>query len=331
MLATLLLSLQIRHHLSIIIAKGIHPPMQSFGENRKRHVCSTRHIGLVLWPFLMLLIGPWATALQSVTHHIDRSYALLVEAQQEHTDTRREQLLHTASKAFAQAYQLAGPRSKVEALLGASQTYLLMRHPPKVFPFLWSASPLQRAEKSLQQALVLDTKNGAAALLMGLVLWRQADTMPDRRDTLKQRSRTYLWQAREAGFPVQIPGQTMSSLSASPPLFAIHHGLRTLRYADTRGTGSPLDLLFCYHTPQHPTHIYGVVVIQQQAYPLSSASATRQVPPAEDVEACTVAPRSHEPPLVVAIVRHNTQRIHRMFRWDGRQFMFVGEERRDAE
>jgi hypothetical protein len=177
----------------------------------------------------------------------------------------------------------------------------------------------------------LDPKNAAAALLMGLVLWRQAETMPDRHDTLKQRSRTYLRQAREAGLPVQLPGQTMSSLSTSPPLFAIHHDLRTLRYADTRGTGSPLDLLFCSHTPQHPTHIYGVVVIQHQAYPLSSASATRHVAPAEDVEACTVASHAHEPPLVVAIVRHKRQRIHRMFRWDGRQFRFVGEEHRDAE
>ena len=300
--------------------------MRSFGKNRERQVFSTRRMGLITWLLIMILTGSWTTALQPATRHIDRGHRLLVEAHQEQTDPHRERLLHTASKAFAQAYQLAGPRSKVEALLGASQAYLLMRRPPKVFPFLWSADPLQRAEKSLQQALVLQAKNGAAALLMGLVLWRQAEVMPDRRAMLQQRSRIYLRQAVEAGLPVQIPGHPTSPLSGSPPLFSIHHGLRTLRYADTQGTGSSLDLLFCYHAPQHPTHSYGVVVMQQQAYPLSSASATTPVPPAEHVEACHVAPRQPGPPLVMAIVRHNGQRRHRMFRWDGGQFVFVGEE-----
>ena len=300
--------------------------MQSLREVRERYIFPTRRIGFVTALLLIVLAGSRATALQSAIHYIDRGYILLGEAHQTQTDTERERLLHTASKAFAQAYQLAGPRSKVEALLGASQAYFLMRSPPKVFPFLWSASPLQRAEKSLQQALALQAKNGAAALLMGLVLWRQAEAMPDRRARLQQRSRTYLRQALEAGLPIQLPGQMPTSISELPPLFTMQHELRTLRYVDTRGTGSPLDLLFCYHAPQHRTHSYGVVVIQHQAYPLSSATATTSVPSAEHVETCRVVPRPPGPPLVIAIVRQNDQQRHRLFYWDGGQFVFVGEE-----
>jgi hypothetical protein len=305
--------------------------MQSPASERERLVCSTRHLSLVIGLLTLLLTQASAAALQPVAYHIERGYTLLAEAQQEQTATQREPLLHSASKAFAQAYQLAGPRSKAEALLGASQTYLLMQHPPNVFPFLWSASPLQRAEKSLQQALVLHNANGAAALLMGIVLWRQAEAMPERRAPLQQRSRSYLRQAREAGLPVQLPGETPSTPSSSPPLFAIEHNLRTLRSVDIRGTGTPLDVLFCHHAPHHPTHSYGVVVMQQRAYPLSSAVPTPSVPPAEHVEACRVAPRPPEPPHVIVVVRHHGERWHRIFRWDGQQFVFVGEEHPKSE
>src|SRR4029450_8924627 len=96
--------------------------------------------------------------------YMAQGYAVLLQARHTGDGQRREQLVAEAVAAFKDAYQLAGPTVQMQALVGAAQGYLLMQSPRPHFPFLWQATPLQRAEKSLQQALFLQPDNGAAVL-----------------------------------------------------------------------------------------------------------------------------------------------------------------------
>ena len=81
--------------------------------------------------------------------HAERGYALLAQARLEAESTTRERLLTAAIAAFKAAYQSepTAPAIQVHALVGAAQAELLVQHPRRVFPFLWQATPLQRAEK----------------------------------------------------------------------------------------------------------------------------------------------------------------------------------------
>ena len=117
-----------------------------------------------------------AVVSEPAPEHVERGYALLAQARLEAESATRERLLTEAIAAFKEAYQSepTDPTMQVQALLGAAQAYLLVQSPRRVFPFLWQATPLQRAEKNLQQALVLQPDNAAAAFLLGLVYWRQA-------------------------------------------------------------------------------------------------------------------------------------------------------------
>src|SRR5215475_907786 len=107
--------------------------------------------------------------------HAEHGYALLVQARLETESASRERLLTAAIAAFKAAYQSEPVElpTQLHALVGAAQAELLVQHPRRVFPFLWQATPLQRAEKNLQQALVLQPDNAAATFLLGLVYWRQ--------------------------------------------------------------------------------------------------------------------------------------------------------------
>src|SRR5713101_2871793 len=138
--------------------------------------------------------------------HAERGYALLVQARLETESASRERLLTGAIAAFKAAYQSepAEPTMQVHALLGAAQAELLVQHPRRVFPFLWQATPLQRAEKNLQQALVLQPDNAAAALLLGIVYGRHAAQAAGPQEDALARSTHYLTQAAVMGVPIRL-------------------------------------------------------------------------------------------------------------------------------
>ena len=130
-----------------------------------------------------------AVVSEPAQEHAERGYALLAQARLETESATRERLLTAAIAAFKEAYQSepTDPTIQVHALLGAAQAELLVQHPRRVFPFLWQATPLQRAEKNLQQALFLQPDNAAATFLLGLVIL--ATSRPGSR-TAAGRSRT---------------------------------------------------------------------------------------------------------------------------------------------
>src|ERR1700704_836312 len=107
--------------------------------------------------------------------HAERGYALLAQARLQAESATRERLLTAAIAACKEAYQSepTEPTIQVHALLGAAQAEMLVQHPRRVFPFLWQATPLQRAEKNLQQALFLQPDNAAAIFLLGIISWQQ--------------------------------------------------------------------------------------------------------------------------------------------------------------
>src|SRR5215510_1639987 len=135
--------------------------------------------------------------------HVEHGYTLLAQARLEAESTTRERLLTAAIAAFKGAYQSepTEPTIQVHALLGAAQAELLVQHPRRVFPFLWQATPLQRAEKNLQQALFLQPDSAAATFLLGLVYWRQAAQAPGQQQDL-DRSKEYLIPAAAWGIPL---------------------------------------------------------------------------------------------------------------------------------
>src|SRR5215510_3358620 len=138
--------------------------------------------------------------------HVERGYTLLAQARLEAESTTHERLLTAAIAAFKAAYQSepTEPPIQVHALLGAAQAELLVQHPRRVFPFLWQATPLQRAEKNLQQALFLQPDNAAATFLLGLVYWRQATQTPGQPQDALERSQHYLTQAASVGNPFRL-------------------------------------------------------------------------------------------------------------------------------
>src|SRR5262249_25486759 len=160
-------------------------------------------------------------------------YALVAQARLEIESAPREHLLSGAIAAFKGAYQSepTDPPSQVHALLGAAQAYLLVQSPRRVFPFLWQATPLQRAEKSLQQALVLQPDNAAAALLLGIVYWRQAAQTTGQQQNALGRSKYYLTQAATLGLPLRLsssPGRQADTGTG----FGVHDTIVALRYID---------------------------------------------------------------------------------------------------
>src|SRR5713101_468147 len=162
--------------------------------------------------------------------YADRGYALLVQARLEAESSTRERLLTAATAAFKEAYQ-SEPTDltmQVHALLGAAQAELLVQHPRRVFPFLWQATPLQRAEKNLQQALFIQPDNAAAALLLGIVYWRQAAQDAGQQDVL-ERSKYYLTQAAGLGLPIRL-SPTPGAREDSSTGFSVDDTVLALRY-----------------------------------------------------------------------------------------------------
>src|SRR5919109_2244142 len=164
-----------------------------------------RRLGkIVLLALVLATSGSLACTLglQSAEVYMARGYALLLQARHTGDGPRRERLIAEAVAAFKAAYQLAGHVVQAQALVGAAQGYLLMQSPRPHFPFLWQATPLQRAEKSLQQAVFLRPDNAAAVLLLALVYQRQAWLAKAQQAEQLQRSNVYLVRAAALGLPV---------------------------------------------------------------------------------------------------------------------------------
>ena len=252
--------------------------------------------------------------------HAERGYALLAQARLETESATHERLLTEAIAAFKAAYQSepTDPPTQVHALLGAAQAELLVQHPRRVFPFLWQATPLQRAEKSLQQALVLQPNNAAAALLLGVVYWRQAIQTTGQQDAL-ERSRYYLTQAATLGLPVHpssSPGRQADTVTG----FGVHDTIVALRYIDARGVGRMDDLLFVYQLAASGP-LFGVVVVARQAHPLTLDSATGALAPQGRLETITTLPQPGKQPILVLRLQQGLQSIDTRFIWDGVRFV----------
>jgi hypothetical protein len=277
--------------------------------------------------------------------YVERGYAYLAQARVETESTARERLLTMAVAAFKAAYQAEPPDPpvQVQALLGAAQAYLLVQSPRRVFPFLWQATPLQRAEKSLQQALVLQPNNAAAALLLGTVYWRQAAQAPAQQRDVRARSTYYLTQAASLGLPIAVtpaPERPVSPVT----LFHVEDTIVALRYIDARGVGRMEDLLFVYW-PAASESLFGVVVTGQQAYgatasaqgrqalgatawaqrrqalPLSTDPTTGALAPHGLLESVTTIPQPGQQPILVLRWRQGTLAQELRFTWDGARFV----------
>jgi len=207
---------------------------------------------------------------------------------------------------------------QVHALLGAAQAELLVQHPRRVFPFLWQATPLQRAEKNLQQALVLQPDNAAATFLLGLVYWRQAAQAPGQQDDL-ERSKAYLIQAAALGIPVH-PASTPERQDSPVTLFGVEDTVVALRYVDAQGVGRMNDLLFVYRSAVHEA-LFAVIVTGRQAYPLATDSATGTLAPQGLLDAITATPQPGKPPILVLRLQQGAQSIDARFTWDGVRFV----------
>jgi hypothetical protein len=257
----------------------------------------------------------------SAPEHVEHGYALVAQARLEIESAPREHLLSGAIAAFKEAYQSepTDPPSQVHALLGAAQAYLLVQSPRRVFPFLWQATPLQRAEKSLQQALVLQPDNAAAALLLGIVSWRQAAQTTGQQQDVLERSQYYLTQAATLGLPIRLsssPGRQADTGTG----FGVHDTIVALRYIDARGVGRMDDLLFVYQLAASEP-LFGVVVVARQAHPLTLDSATGALAPYGLLEDISMLPQPSKQPVLVLRLRQGTQSRDTRFTWDGAHFV----------
>jgi hypothetical protein len=243
-----------------------------------------------------------------------------VQARLEAESARRESLLTAAITAFKAAYQSEPTDStiQVQALLGAAQAELLVQHPRRVFPFLWQATPLQRAAKNLQQALVLQPDNAAATFLLGLVYWRQAAQAPGQQQDALARSQHYLMQATSLGIPIRLPS-TPEQQDSPVTLFNRDDTIVALRYIDARGVGRMNDLLFVYRPAAHEV-LFAVVITGRWAYPLAMESTTESLAPQGLLEAITTTPQPGKPPILVLRLRQGTQSVDARFTWDGVHF-----------
>ena len=253
--------------------------------------------------------------------HVDRGYALLAQARLEAESTSRERLLTGAIAALKAAYQSepVEPTIQVQALVGAAQAALLVQHPRRVFPFLWQATPLQRAEKNLQQALVLQPDNAAATFLLGLVYWQRATQAAGQQQDTLERSQYYLTQAAGLGIPLRLTS-TPEQHDSPVTLFGVEDTVVALRYVDARGVGRMDDLIFIYRSLAHEA-LFAVVVTGRQAYPLTMESAAGVLAPQGRLEAITTTPQPGKPPILVLRLRQGTQSIDTRFTWDGERFV----------
>lgn len=239
----------------------------------------------------------------TAAREIARGHALLAAAHLEPAGEEKEDLLSEAVEAFKSGYRWFGRDTQVWALLGAAQSYLMMQTPRRVFPFLWQATPLQRAERSAQQALVMQPDSAAAAFLLGLIYRRQALTAEDPADAMAL-GNDYLAQAANLGMPVA---------NGSPHAFQMGDALLVLRYVDARGTGKSDDLLFAYEKTEK--RYVSVVVAMGEAYPLIVDTVTGAVVSHGAFEDINVTAQPQGAPRIVIHARQDGQLTTETFVW----------------
>ena len=278
-------------------------------------------IGLAVSLGILQVQLAFAVVSRPAQEHVERGYMLLAQARLEAESTTRERLLTAAIAAFKAAYQSepTEPTIQVHALLGAAQAELLVQHQRRVFPFLWQATPLQRAEKNLQQALFLQPDNAAATFLLGLAYWRQAAQAPGQQQDALERSQHYLIQAAGLGIPIRLTS-TPERQDSPVTLFSVEDTVVALRYVDARGVDRIDDLVCVYRSPAHAA-LFAVVVTGRQAYPLAADSATGALAPQGLLEAITTTPQPGKPPTLVLRLRQGTRSIDIRFTWDGVRFV----------
>lgn len=245
---------------------------------------------------------------------IARGHALLEAARLEATGEEREALLSEAVEAFKSGYRWFGRGTQVRSLLGAAQGYLMMRAPRRVFPFLWQATPLQRAERSAQQALVMQPDNPAAAFLLALVHSRYAQAAEDPSESAAL-SRQYALQAAELGLPVAVPGALEGD---SPQRYHLNDALLAFVHVDVRGTGEPDDLLLIYE--KHHDRCFGVVVADGKSYPLTTDESTGSLCSRGTFQGATVDSQPPGAPRVVIFFRQQGGNGEIAFVWNGSGF-----------
>ena len=265
----------------------------------------------------LLLFGYTAIALADgspqAEREIARGHALLMEARLEVPVEAREGLLSDAVEAFKSGYRWFGSNTQVRCLLGAAQGYLMMEAPRRVFPFLWQATPLQRAERSAQQALVMQPDNPAAAFLLYLIHGRYAQAEEDPAEAAAL-SREYASRAAALGMPVGPAGEAVNALQP----FQLQDTFLVLMYGDIRGAGAPDDLLFIYEKPDDRR--LGVVVVDGNAYPLTTETSTGSLLAGETFEGVTVEARPPDTPRVVVLTRQQGVPTELSFAWNGNGF-----------
>jgi len=244
---------------------------------------------------------------------LGQAYARLLSARQEANPDHRDRLLAEAIDIFKTAYQVAGSQAKVQALIGAAQGYLLTEKFPPRFPFFWQATPLQRAEKSLEYTLALHPNSGAAALLLGLVYHRQAAATPTQAVTLLQQRDRYLRTAASQGLPLR----RFSAVRSPEPFqaFDVEDTMLVLQYMDARRTGRGDDLLFVYRPTTARELVFAVVVVAGHPYPLSTDSATGSLGQVERLESIEG---------LHLLVTQGQARWEAQFVWDSNGFVSLG-------
>lgn len=279
----------------------------------------------IRWGALLLVLVwvPLASAVVAEPPHVllERGYTRLLQARLATVSETRERLLRAAIAAFKGAYQNAGPSTQARALVGAAQAYLLVQSPRRTFPFLWQATPLQRAEKHLQQALFLQPDSAAAALLLGVVYWRQAATVSTPQADVRARSRHYLEQAATLGVPVRLTA-TPPLLGEPAPGYGVDDSLLLLAYMDTRGNSKADDLVLIYRPVESP-HVFGVVIIDKQPYPLIAEAFTGALTAGSVLEAMSVVPRPGGVPVLALRFQHAARHAETRFVWDGTRFVLL--------
>lgn len=250
----------------------------------------------------------------AAVRELARGHALLAAARLEPAGEERETLLSEAVEAFKSGYQWFGRDTQVRALLGAAQSYLMMQTPRRVFPFLWQATPLQRAARSAQQALVVQPDSPAAAFLLGLIHWRQAQAAKEPAEFMAL-SDAYAAKAAGLGMPVVAPG----SAGGSPHAFQMGDAPVVLRYVDARGTGDADDLLFIYEKGEK--RYVAAVVTAGKAYPLAADTAAGTVVSGAIVESISVEAQPQKAPRIIIHARQGGRQTVVSFVWNGAGFV----------
>jgi hypothetical protein len=238
------------------------------------------HVGyfqVIVWSIVICLMPVRLMAGRirpAALEQIDHGYALLLQARRPAWQTRRMPLLSEAVDVFKSAYQTFGQTTKVQALIGAAQCYLLMPDTGARWWWPWYATPLQRAERSLIQAFVLRPENPAAALLLSVVYDRMARQERRQRSVWLDKSHTYLARAAQGGMPVRQSDRAASALPTAMPPFGVRNTVLFLRYLDIRGRGPFNDLVFVYRPEKHRERMYGAVVSSGETFPLVANAET---------------------------------------------------------